>query len=115
MRFSVSMLLVALFSFIAGKYLPWWSIAVVAFVVALCIPQSLGKSFLSAFAGIFLLWAVLAWWIDFKNDHLLSGKIAQLFGLGEGSVALVLITALVGAVVAGFASLSASSLRDKKR
>lgn len=114
MRFFVSLLLVALFSFIAGKYLPWWSIAVVAFLVALCIPQSLGKSFLSAFAGIFLLWAVLAGWIDFKNEHILSEKIAQLFGLGNAA-ALVLITALVGAMVAGFASMSASSLHGLRR
>lgn len=115
MRFIVSILLIALFSFIAGLYLPWWSIAIVAFLVALLLPQSIGRSFLAGFIGIFLLWAVLAFWIDQQNNHVLSQKIAQLFKLGNASLLLVLITAFIGAFVGGFAAMSGSSLRPVRR
>ncbi len=111
MRFLLSLLLIILLAFIAGIYLPWWSIAIIAFAVALLIPQSIGKSFLAGFIGIFLLWLLLAFWIDSKNESILSQKISQLFSLGSSSIALILVTSLIGAIVGGFAAVSGSSLR----
>ena len=111
MRFLLSLLLIILLSFIAGLYFPWWSIAIIAFAVALFIPQNIYKSFLAGFLGIFLLWGILAFWIDSKNDSILSQKIAQLFYLGSSSISLILVTALIGAIVGGFAAMSGSSLR----
>jgi hypothetical protein len=113
MRFLLSILLTAVLAFVAGMYLEWWSIAIVAFLVALLLPQGLGRSFLAGFLGIFLLWGVLSLWIDIKNDSLLSNKMAGLFGLPSG-ILLVLITALVGALVGGFAAMSGSSLRGRR-
>ncbi|HEU4473082.1 MAG TPA: hypothetical protein VFR58_18450 [Flavisolibacter sp.] len=115
MRFLLSVLLTAALAFVAGLYLPWWSIAIVAFLVALLIRQRIGFSFLSGFAGIFLLWGVLALWIDIKNSGLLSRRIAALFSLGESSILLILITAFIGALVGGFAAMSGSSLYRGKR
>jgi hypothetical protein len=115
MRFILSLLLTAVLALIAGMYLPWWSIAVIAFLVALLIPQSIGGSFLSGFTAIFLLWGVLAAWVDLKNESILSHKIAQLFPLGGSSPLLLLITALAGALVGGFAAVSGSSLRPARR
>jgi hypothetical protein len=114
MRFLLSILLTAVLAFVAGMYLEWWSIAIAAFLVALLLPQRLGRSFLAGFLGIFILWGVLAFWIDIKNDSLLSNKMAELFGLGSSGILLVLITALVGALVAGFAAMSGSSLRGRR-
>jgi hypothetical protein len=116
MRFLLATLLIALLSYIAGLFMPWWSIAVVAFIVALVIRPSIAMGFLSGFTGIFFLWAIVALWIDVKNEHILSHKIAQLFPLGGSSVLLILITAFVGALVGGFAAMSgASFLPAKKR
>ncbi len=111
MRFILVSLLITLVSFVAGLFLPWWSIAIVAFVIALLIPQSLLHGFLAGFTGIFILWAVLALWIDVKNEHILSQKIAQLFSLGGSSILMILVTAFTGALVGGFAAMSGSSLR----
>lgn len=111
MRFVLATLLTAAFSFIAGLFLPWWSIAIIAFLVALLVPQSRGLSFLAGFTGIFLLWGLLAIWIDIKNEGILSHKIALLFPLGGSSLALIVVTALVGAIVGGFAGMSGGSLR----
>jgi hypothetical protein len=110
MKFLLATILIALLSFISGLRFEWWSIAIVAFVIALVIRQSIGKSFLAGFTGIFLLWAILSLWIDIKNKSILSHKIAQLFPLGGSSFLLILVTALVGALVGGFAAMSGASL-----
>jgi hypothetical protein len=114
MRFLLCVLLIIVFSFIAGKYLPWWSIAVVSFLVLLILPQGLGRSFLAGFLGIFILWFILAFIIDNKNAHVLSLKISALFKLGDASILLVLVTAFTGAIAGGFAAMTGSSLRRIK-
>src|SRR5580693_10342708 len=104
MKFIVSLLLTALLGFVSGLYLPWWGIAFAALLVSIVIPQKPGMAFLSGFAGIFLLWGGLAWWIDSENDSILSQKIAQVLPLDGSVISLILVTAFVGALVAGFAA-----------
>ena len=111
MKFVVATLLTGLLAFIAGIFLPWWVLALVAFGVALVMRQTNGFSFLAGFFGIFLMWAVVAAWIDWQNKSLLSQKIAQLFPLGGSSLLLILVSAFVGGLVGGFAALSGSLLR----
>lgn len=111
MRFILSLLLTAVLAFLAGMFLPWWSIAIVAFLVALLIPQKLSMSFLSGLTGIFLLWSVVALWIDIKNHSVLSHKIAELFKLGGSSFLLIVVTAFIGGLVGGFAAMAGSSVR----
>lgn len=113
MRFVLATLLTTALGFVVGLYTPWWSVAVVSFLVALLVKQRLWLAFLAGFAGIFLLWGLLAAWIDGMNDHLLSQKIAQIFPLGGSSLLLVLVTAFVGALVGGAAATSGSSLRSR--
>ena len=111
MRFLLATLLTAAFSFIAGLYLPWWSLALIAFLVAILIQQKTGYAFLSAFTAIFFLWGGLALLIHVRNQGVLTKKMAELFPLQGQSFYLILITATIGAVVAGFAAMSGSSLR----
>ena len=113
MKFLLSILLTAVLAFLAGLFLPWWSIAIIAFIVALVIPQHIGLGFLSGFLAIFLLWGIIAIWTDVQNHSLLSKKIATLFPLGGSVVLLILVTSLVGAMVGGFAAMAGSSLRPK--
>ncbi|MGV3529222.1 MAG: hypothetical protein ACO1OO_10035 [Flavisolibacter sp.] len=115
MRFLLAVLLIMVFSFLAGIFLPWWSLAIVAFLVALLLVQRILFSFLAGFTGIFLLWAILSFWIDLKNEHILSQKIALIFPLGGSSVLLILVTAFVGALVGGFAAMAGSSIRPAVR
>ena len=110
-KYIVSIALTGLLSFICGLYLPWWSIALAAFLVGLLIPQKPFMSYLAAFLGVFLLWEFLAWWIDYKNNSILSQKIAQLMQIGGSTGLLILLTSLVGALVAGFAALTGCYLR----
>jgi len=115
MKFILATILIALFAFISGLYLPWWTIAIIAFLVGLLMKQSPGRSFLSGFLALSLLWSLIAFWIDVKNESILSRKVAQLFSLGSSSIALILITGLIGALVAGFAAMSGASLHPKAK
>ena len=112
MKIIVAIVVTALLAFVSGIYFPWWSLAIAAFIVALLVPQHAGKAFLSGAAGVFILWAALALWSDMKNDGILSKKIASLLPLAGNSVLLILVTAFVGALVAGFAAMAGSFLRS---
>ena len=114
MKILVAIILTALLSFVGGLYLPWWNIALAAFISVLLIPLAGGRAFLAGFAGVFLLWFLLAWWIDIKNQHILSRKIAEIFPLGGSSFAIILVTAFIGALVGGLAATSASFLRNRR-
>lgn len=114
MKFLLSIILTSLLSFIAGIYFPWWTIAIVAFLVAMLIPQTITRSFFAGFLAIFLLWAILALWIDIKNDSILSNRVAQLFSLGYSFI-IIVVTAFTGALISGLAAISGSALVTKKR
>jgi hypothetical protein len=115
MRLILSLLLTATLGFLAGLRFEWWSIALVSFLVALLIPQKISVAFLSGFLGIFILWSVLATWIDSKNGNVLSFKMAEIFKLGGSSILLILVTALIGGLVGGFAAMAGSSLRPAQK
>ena len=115
MKIILAILLIAVLSFIAGLYLPWWSLAIVCFLIALLLIRHIGYGFLAGFVGIFLLWSVLSFLIDSKNESILSHKIANLLPLGGSTVLLILVTAFVGGLVGGFAAMAGSSLSPAKR
>jgi hypothetical protein len=114
MKFFFSFILTILLSFAGCLFLPWWNIAIAAFLVAALIPQKPGKSFITAFAALFLLWGGLSFWMSNNNDHVLAHKVSQLILKMDNPIALVLATALIGALVAGFAALAGSYLRKSK-
>ena len=111
MKFIISLLAIALLSFVAGLYFPWWSIAGVAFGVALSMPQRPWKNFVAGFLGVFLLWIGLTWWIDRANGGILSAKMAIILPVGGQVLYLHLLTALVGGLIGGLAALSGGYAR----
>ena len=111
MKFGISILLTIIASFAAGLYLPFWSVGLVAFLVAIFVYQKPGMAYLAGFVSILLFWGLLAWWIDAQNDSILSKRMATLFPLGGSSALLILITGIVGAIVGGLSALSGSFLR----
>jgi hypothetical protein len=115
MKFIVVILLTALLGYAAPLYFTWWSFAVCSFIVALLIHQKPLIAFIATFLGLFLLWGIMAMIIDNANNHLLSQKIATLLPLQGSSVLLILITALIGGLISGFAGLTASLARKPNR
>ena len=97
---------------VAGIYIPlWWLFAVAAFLVAVLVHQKPVKAFWSGFLSLFLLWGGLAWWIDIKNESILSFKMAEILPFGGSSALLILVTGLMGGLIAGFAAMAGSYLR----
>ena len=115
MKFLVATVLTALLAFISGLFLPWWGIAVTSLLVAVLVHQKAGKAFLAGLLGVFFLWAVLAWWIDMKNNGVLSKKIASVLPLGGSAIVLILVTGIVGGLVSGMAAMSGSFLRSSNK
>ena len=112
MKFFVALLLTGLLAFISGLFLPWWGFAITSLLVAILVHQKAGKAFLAGFLGVFILWAALAWWIDMKNNGLLSIKIASVLPLGGNAILLIIVTGFIGGLVAGMAAMSGSFLRS---
>ncbi|MBK8142775.1 MAG: hypothetical protein IPK57_18580 [Chitinophagaceae bacterium] len=117
MKFITAIILTALLAFISGllSFSPWWGFAVTSLIVALLVHQKAGKAFLAGFLGLFLLWGGLAWWIDMKNNGVLSQKIASVLPLGGNSILLIVVTGVAGGLVAGFAAMSGSYLRSSAK
>ena len=106
MKFIAALILTALSGYASCLFLPWWSIAIAAFVIAFIIKQKPGWAFVSAFLGLFFLWAVLSYTISSNNAHVLASKISLLI-LKVKNV----LTGFIGGLVAGMAALSGSLLR----
>lgn len=108
MKFLASTFCIALLAFSLGLFSPWWSIAVAAFIVPLFIQQQPWKDFLSGFIALFLFWGIMTYLIDVNNGSLFSHKISLLILKTDNPIALIGVTALIGAIVAGSAALSGS-------
>ena len=113
MKFFVSIILIALLSFASCLFFPWWTIAIAAAVVSLIIAQKPLASFFAGFIALFLLWGGLSFWMSQQNNHILAHKISVVILKQDNPYLLILVTALIGALVAGFASLAASYIRPK--
>lgn len=108
-----AIVLTGFLAYVLGVYstVPWWSFTISSLLVSVAIHQKAGKSFLSGFLGLFLLWVGLAFMKDVANEHLLSAKVAAILPLGGSSLLLILVTGLVGGLVSGMAAVTGSYLR----
>lgn len=114
MKFFFQVTAVALTTLLLQSFLPWWSMAVGATLVGAGFARKGWVSFLSGFLGVAIVWLVAALIFDRANASLLSAKVAQLFPTKTVPL-LFLLTALVGGLVGGFASLTGSLLTHRKR
>lgn len=117
MKFIAQTILIAILCYIAGLYLPFWSLAAVAFIVAVLFKTNSTTSFLSGFLAVFALWSVLAYNIDQETSSLLTDRVAQVF-MGIPNIALITITGVIGGLVGGFGAASGSlfiNLTRKKK
>jgi hypothetical protein len=85
--------------------MPWWGLAPIAAVAGWLFPKGAANSFAAGFLGGFLLWLAAALWLDMANNGLLAGKIGALFS-GQGRWQMLLLTGILGGLVAGLACLT---------
>lgn len=111
MKAIVQILLTILVGGAIELFLPWWTIAIAAFIVAIPLSQKGAGAFWSGFAGVALLWGGYALFIGINTNFVLSAKIAELMKVGSPLI-LVLLTAILGGLVGGLSSLTGYFLKD---
>lgn len=108
-------LLILVLATVVQLFLPWWVITPLCLGLAFFSSASAGQSFGAGFLGIGLGWLGLAGWLNMLNNGLLAHRVAQLLPLGGSSVALILVTAVVGGLVGGLAALAGTWTRQALR
>jgi hypothetical protein len=117
MKFLFKTLLIFSFGYLAGLYLPFWSLIITAFIVSAVIRTSLPSSFIAGFIAIFALWFFQAFLIDQETNSILTNRVAPIFSMSN--IGLILVTGLVGGLTGAFGATSGTlftnMIRRKKR
>lgn len=113
MRFFVAVIFIAILSAAAEYFLPWWSVAIVSFLVSLFAGFRPGRSFLLGFFGVGLCWLVTALIHDIANQHILSARMAALFHLPDYALFIV-VTVFLGGLIGGLSACTGSLVRTKR-
>ena len=111
MKFIVSLILIALLSFASCLYFPWWSIAVVAFLVGVWQSESAAKSFIYGTLAVTLLWTIYAGFQTQQNGGLIGDAVGKMLG-GLSGTQLLLGTGLIGGIVGGIAAMTGTFFRQ---
>ena len=102
--------IILILTFASGYFLPWWVVAIAAFLPALFIGKTPAKSFFAGFFGVFIVWTILALFKTVPNDNMLAERVAKLFQLPNW-ILLLIITALIGGIVGGMSAMSGVLLK----
>ena len=106
MKFLIQVLVTIVLCFALQFFLPWWTLAIGAFVVAFIFDSKGWSSFAAGFLGVALLWIIMAGYITIVTDSILTSKLNQLLPINS-----LVITALVGGLVGGFSALTGAYFR----
>lgn len=112
MKSVAAALLVALLGFGLGLYLPWWTVAVAAALVALVLDLRPAPAFLTGLAGAMILWGMLAFLRSSANDHILAHRMSQFILQNDSPNLLILVTAVIGGLTGGMGALTGSLFRS---
>lgn len=108
MKFILTLLSIAGLSALAQIYFPWWVITIVCFLVGGIVGMRGFGSFVTGFLAIGLLWGAYAFYLDMESAGIMSSRMVDVFqGRFDGRM-LILITALIGGLVGGMATLTGS-------
>lgn len=101
MNFVIIFIVTAILQF----FTPWWTVALIPFVIAAWRPTTSFKSFATGFLAIALLWFLYGLYLHISSQGSMSNKIAEIFSLPNG-ILLLIVTAFVGGLVGGLSGLS---------
>ena len=114
--FLVKVIIIAVLSFILTLFLPWYGVAIAAFITGLVFSNKPGNNYLAGFLGVGLFWLAYALFLDIQNQHILSSKIANLFsdnlGIDITSGVLVMVTTFLGALLGALSCMAGAMIMD---
>ncbi|QMW02468.1 hypothetical protein [Spirosoma foliorum] len=108
----IQIILIAVLSLLAQLVLPWWSLAVVAFLVCVWRSSSAGQAFFAGFYGVALVWLIYAVILHTRTDGVFTGRMSELLFKTNSAILPGLVTAIVGGLVGGLAGLSGYFVRQ---
>lgn len=111
MKFLIQLILIAIAAFLLELFMPWWCIAIAAAAGGYALKSK--ANFLAGLLGIALLWLIKAWLLDSSSAAPLAERVAAIFSLNKPL--LMLVTALIGGLVGGFAAMAGAALKKEKR
>ncbi len=106
MKTMYQIFLTLLVCLVLQLFLPWWSVAIGAAIVAFFFEQSGWRAFAGGFVAVFILWVAAASWLNATGGAILATRLNQLLPLNS-----LLLTGLVGGLVGGFAALTGKMVR----
>ncbi len=104
--------ILAILSAMAAYFFAWWSVVVVAALVGLLAnPKNAAAAYGIGFAGVGLAWSTYVLFLNFQNQGLLAGKIAQILQV-PSSAQLLALTIFIGSLVGGMGCMTGALLRQ---
>ena len=104
-------LILLVLAFVSNYLLPWWAVAIVTFLAAYFMGKTSWHSFISGFSSVFFVWALMAMLKSIPNDHLLAGRVVQLFPLPHNWIWVLIVTAVIGGLIGGMGALSGALMK----
>lgn len=108
MRLLITVIITALLAWLTSYMFAWWMIAVIPFLIAVVWKQKPGFAFISGALSIAILWSLLITLADAANEHILSSRMAQLFGLSH--TVFIAVNIMLGAIVGGLGGWSGAHM-----
>lgn len=102
--------LVLFFSWLFTLFLPWWGVLIPTFIIGAWLLKGSFTAFWVGFLGAGSAWFFQALYIHIANEGILSGRIAEMMGVGSPWIVL-LITFLIGALAGGMGTLTGYLLK----
>jgi hypothetical protein len=108
MKFAIQIIVTIIVCFLLQTFLPWWTMAIGAFVIGYTLGNNGYVSFAAGFLAVGLLWLGMAFYVDQSTHSILTEKVNRLLPLNS-----FILTTLIGGLVGGFAALTGSLLKSK--
>lgn len=108
----IQVLAIAILSLLAQLFLPWWSLAIVAFGVCFWRSNGAGRAFVHGFVGVALTWLIYALFIHISTDGIFTSRMGLLLFKTNGAVLPIVVTTFFGGLVGGLAGMSGYLVRQ---
>ena len=109
MKKIVAFILIVVLGYLLTSFGPWYLIALAGFAGGLVLKNQWKGLFIGFLAG-FILWAIHIYIMSSSSKSDLPSRMAEIFTLPNDTI-LILVSALVGGLVAGFGAAAGGSLR----
>lgn len=103
---------IILLGVLAQFFFPWWSIAVVGFIVGFLIRTSSPVSFAYGTSAVTLLWLTYAIIQSSINGGIMGTAISDMAGGKITTGQLIVFSSVIGGLVGGFSTMSGTLLRQ---